>query len=131
MEEKVLERQPSLRKKPTLVEKTTSAGTEAQGNNDSKLEEIEGLTFENGAVYNGQLKDGNRHGKGTQVWPDGAKYVGAWENNTANGLGKFYHADGDIYEGEWVNDKANGKGKYVHLNGATYNGEWKEDLQHG
>ena len=79
VEGKVLERQPTLRKKPTLIEKTTSAGTEAENINDIKLEHREGVTFQNGAVYSGQMNGEERHGKGTQVWPDGAKYEGTWE----------------------------------------------------
>ena len=102
------------------------------------LQFIEELVFENGAVYKGNshlinskigyLKEGLRHGPGTQVWPDGAKYEGEWQNNKANGRGKFWHADGDIYEGDWQDDKANGFGVYIHVNGARYEGYWKNDL---
>jgi hypothetical protein len=43
--------------------------------NDPELEQGE-YTFENGAVYSGQLKGRFRHGHGVQCWPDGAKYEG-------------------------------------------------------
>ena len=89
---------------------------------------IEELVFENGAVYRGYLKDGSRHGPGTQIWPDGARYEGEWQFNKANGEGKFWHADGDVYEGHWEDDKANGYGIYVHVNGAKYEGHWRNDL---
>eukprot|EP00826_Nyctotherus_ovalis_P050334 TRINITY_DN6156_c0_g2_i4.p1 TRINITY_DN6156_c0_g2~~TRINITY_DN6156_c0_g2_i4.p1 ORF type:complete len:341 (-),score=-14.12 TRINITY_DN6156_c0_g2_i4:153-1175(-) len=79
----------------------------------------------------GQLKDGNRHGRGMQMWPDGARYDGEWRDNQACGKGKFWHVDGDIFDGEWKNDKANGYGVYIHKDGAKYEGEWKDDYQHG
>ena len=87
--------------------------------------------FDNGAIYVGQWKHGNRHGKGVQYWTDGSIYDGRWENNMANGEGRLIHADGDVYEGEWKDDKAHGHGVYTHMDGAKYEGEWYEDKQHG
>jgi hypothetical protein len=52
-------------------------------------------------VYKGQIKNGERHGYGIQVWPDGAKYEGYWRDNMAHGRGKFYHIDGDVYDGKF------------------------------
>lgn len=65
------------------------------------LQYTEELAFENGSIYKGYMKDGMRHGPGTQIWPDGARYTGEWRFNKANGNGTFYHADGDIYNGDW------------------------------
>eukprot|EP01016_Furgasonia_blochmanni_P028770 TRINITY_DN3026_c0_g1_i1.p1 TRINITY_DN3026_c0_g1~~TRINITY_DN3026_c0_g1_i1.p1 ORF type:complete len:495 (+),score=24.96 TRINITY_DN3026_c0_g1_i1:64-1548(+) len=87
--------------------------------------------YDNGAVYVGQWKNGLRHGRGTQWWPDGSVYEGDWRDNMANGRGRLIHADGDVYEGYWRNDKADGKGTYLHYDGAQYSGDWKEDKQHG
>lgn len=56
--------------------------------------------FPDGTVYKGQVKDGQRHGFGIQVWPDGAKYEGMWRDNVACGRGKFFHIDGDVYDGK-------------------------------
>lgn len=106
---------------PLLANLETTAKTQG-------LQYINELVFENGAVYEGYLLNGKRHGPGVQVWPDGAKYEGEWSENKANGLGKFWHADGDVYEGQWEEDKANGFGVYVHVNGAKYEGHWKNDL---
>lgn len=52
-------------------------------------------------MYKGQIKNGERHGYGIQVWPDGAKYEGYWRDNMAHGRGKFYHIDGDVYDGNF------------------------------
>jgi hypothetical protein len=63
--------------------------------------------LDNGAIYHGQwTAEGQREGKGTQIWKDGSKYIGYWKNDQANSKGRLIHADGDVYEGEWFNDKA-------------------------
>lgn len=64
------------------------------------LEFREEVVFPDGTVYKGQMKDGQRHGFGIQVWPDGARYEGSWRNNVASGKGRFFHTDGDVYEGK-------------------------------
>ena len=64
------------------------------------LEFREEVVFPDGTVYKGQLKDGQRHGYGIQVWPDGARYEGLWRNNVASGRGRFFHTDGDVYDGK-------------------------------
>jgi hypothetical protein len=33
------------------------------------------LTYANGAIYDGEWKDGNRDGKGVYTWADGKKMV--------------------------------------------------------
>ena len=130
----------NVRSKPVLAQPTSTQNYSQHFAGYEQLRDLErdaqkqGLTwidelvFENGAVYQGYLKDGIRHGPGTQVWPDGAKYEGEWRFNKANGKGKFWHADGDVYDGLWEDDKANGYGIYVHVNGAKYEGYWRNDL---
>lgn len=88
--------------------------------------------LDNGAIYHGQwAENGQREGKGTQIWKDGSKYVGFWKADQANGKGRLIHSDGEVYEGEWVDDKAHGRGTYEHFDGAKYMGEWEDDRQHG
>ena len=53
--------------------------------------------YENGATYTGQYSNGNRHGKGRQVWTDGSVYDGFWENDKSNGYGRLIHIEGDVY----------------------------------
>lgn len=84
-----------------------------------------------GAIYRGQMKNGMRHGQGTQVWKDGSRFEGEWRNDKANGFGRLIHSDGDVYEGQWKDDTACGKGRYYHVQGAVYDGEWLNDCQHG
>jgi hypothetical protein len=48
-------------------------------------------------VYNGERKDGLRHGHGIYLYPNG-----------------------DIYEGEWWQSKKSGYGVYIRANGPRY-----------
>jgi hypothetical protein len=96
---------------------------------DEHLPTLGPYEFDNGAVFEGQWKEGKRQGKGKQVWKDGSIYEGYWKNDMANGRGRLIHADGDVYEGDWENDKASGIGEYIHIDGATYHGSWKNDKQ--
>jgi hypothetical protein len=66
--------------------------------------------LEGGAIYIGQWKKGQKHGKGKQIWSDGSIYEGYSKNGMANGKGRLIHADGDVYEGEWRDDRAHGNG---------------------
>ena len=84
-----------------------------------------------GSVYQGQMLNGLREGRGKQQWADGSFYDGYWKNNYADGFGRLIHSDGEMYEGEWKNDKAQGNGTFYHVNGTKYTGEWLDDKQHG
>jgi len=48
-------------------------------------------------LYEGQWMGEERHGKGTQRWPDNASYEGEWNHNKANGYGVFTHTDKIVY----------------------------------
>ena len=42
------------------------------------------MEFHNGAIYKGQWsRDGQREGKGLQIWRDGNKYEGYWKADKA------------------------------------------------
>ena len=41
-------------------------------------------------VYVGQWKDGKRHGRGEQYWPNGLKYEGYWQDDEMTGKGRHY-----------------------------------------
>jgi hypothetical protein len=87
---------------------------------------------ETGVLYSGEWdSEGNKHGRGVQLWPDGSKYYGYWIKNKVNKKGKLIHREGDVYEGEWVDDKAEGFGIYTSLNGTKYEGYWLGDKQDG
>ena len=67
--------------------------------NDRMVEFI----FENGVVYQGEERNGLRHGWGKQIFEDGAQYEGDWADDLPNGKGIFIQPDGGRYEGEFKN----------------------------
>lgn len=53
--------------------------------------EERGITFikyMNGSSFEGEVKDGIRHGKGKMTWRDGSVYEGTWKDNLREGTGK-------------------------------------------
>lgn len=63
--------------------------------------------------YNGKMKNGKRHGKGTQYSDYNCKvikYEGYFKNNKYHKEGKLYKQGNLRYEGSFVNGLANGKG---------------------
>jgi len=87
--------------------------------------------YEDGSVYQGNLKDDLRHGRGRFLFSDGAYYEGYWKDDIPYGFGRFIKNNGDFYEGMCVNLKAHGKGSFFSPDGYVYNGEWENDKKHG
>ena len=119
------------------------------------------LSYEDGAVYDGEWVEGKREGTGAYTYADEGEnkrtYVGEWENDVPKhgvftnksketyegdfngwsfeGHGIKRYDDKAVYDGEWKNGKRNGIGTYVYgdegENKRTYVGEWKEDRMEG
>lgn len=89
--------------------------------------------------YEGNFKEGFRHGYGKMIYKNGCKYEGEWENDRENGHGVFTWSQGSTYEGncrstyegECINGVRHGHGVYICANGDKYDGEWKDDKRHG
>ncbi|CAJ1440293.1 unnamed protein product, partial [Effrenium voratum] len=79
---------------------------------------------EAGALYKGQWRGSQCHGKGLLTRPDGSSYEGMFQCGRAHGFGRFKAANGNIYEGDWHQDRAQGHGTYTHEDGSTYVGQW-------
>lgn len=75
--------------------------------------------------YEGEYKNGVRHGWGTYVYPSGATYVGEWENDMENGRGTFTLIDGTVYVGEFKAGKFHGSGILTYADGRKQSGEWE------
>ena len=87
----------------------------------------QGEIVSGGEKYIGQKKDGKRHGKGVQVWPDGDKYEGEFIDDRFFGWGSYTWASGDKYVGKWKNDLKHGEGTFYYSNGITEEGYWLND----
>ena len=79
-------------------------------------------------AYEGDWKDGRRHGSGKQVLTRKSEttvYEGGWENGKANGEGKMTYPSGNVYEGTFLDGKRHGKGKMNWFNRSEwYEGDW-------
>jgi hypothetical protein len=78
-------------------------------------------------VYEGEVKNGKRNGKGTFYYSWGALYCGEWKDDRKHGKGKFTTPDGLMYDGDWVDDMRHGKGEWFNSWFGTYYGEWEDD----
>mmetsp|Transcript_5875 Transcript_5875/g.9678 ORF Transcript_5875/g.9678 Transcript_5875/m.9678 type:complete len:232 (+) Transcript_5875:51-746(+) len=80
------------------------------------------------ARYEGDYKDGLKHGVGKMVYPNGDVYEGEWFENKMQGEGTYtYKKTTDIYSGAWVGNKKHGQGTYEFgVDSSVMTGEWVE-----
>lgn len=72
-----------------------------------------------------------RDGAGIMHYEDGSVYEGIWKMGQRQGKGRLIQPNGDCYSGDWRDDKAWGRGKHTNLEGYSHEGQWKEDFQEG
>ena len=84
-----------------------------------------------GDQYDGEFKDGVRHGQGTSTFVNGDQYDGEWKDNKRHGQGTYSYSSGNQYVGEYKDDLRHGRGTFTFVNGGQYVGEYKDDLRHG
>ena len=58
------------------------------------------ISQSDGGKYEGELKDGKRHGQGTYTYSDGGKYEGEFKNGERHGQGILTSPNGKKYFGE-------------------------------
>ena len=74
------------------------------------------FVFNNGDIYTGQLRDGQREGKGEYTFTsdpnknNGGKYVGDFRSGELEGSGTFTWPDGSFYVGSFANGTFKGQG---------------------
>ena len=88
------------------------------------MSEIEKIKFDNGDEYEGEVKDGNPHGKGKIQYNNehGTYYEGDWvDGNRTKGIG--IKGPNNYYMGEYLNDVPHGKG-LIYEDGACWEGEY-------
>ena len=89
------------------------------------------LTWSDGSRYEGEFQNGLRHGQGVLRLPTGDIYTGAFENDAMTGRGRLAWANGDVYEGDFVDGERTGRGAYVWRTGAHYTGDLVGGVPHG
>lgn len=89
------------------------------------------LEWSNGDVYEGDFKNGLRHGKGTMVELNGKrKYEGTWVLSQKEGKGVEMFSNGDKYTGDFSGDRFHGQGELI-TKGGHYTGSFKNGLRDG
>ena len=99
-----------------------------------KVEGVVCFNWEDGSKYEGEWKNGMKHGKGIYFFPKSShivSYEGYFYADKFHGKGKAIFKDGDVFEGECDNGTRCGKGKYVWKNGAYYEGNYKNNRRDG
>ena len=81
--------------------------------------------------YDGEMRDGKRHGRGTYVWANGNRYDGEWREGHGHGRATWVGSNGARYEGEYRDGKRHGRGTYVFENGDRYEGEYRDGVPDG
>eukprot|EP00936_MAST-01D_sp_MAST-1D-sp1_P000372 g372.t1 len=81
-------------------------------------------------VYDGQWREGKRHGQGTWVTGD-ERYVGQYRDHKRHGDGCFRYSNGNTYDGQWKADLRCGQGTLMTYDGDVYVGQWSDGHRHG
>ncbi len=80
------------------------------------------MVLVNGLIQIKQLNEGNwvgtqKHGQGTEIWPNGYIYKGEFKNSEWSGQGILTFPNGATYKGEWTNGFMNGEGTFTWSDG--------------
>lgn len=89
------------------------------------------FTWSNDNVYEGDFVDGHRTGKGKFTWYDGDVYEGDFVDGHRTGKGKYTWSSGSVYEGDFVDGERTGRGKYTWPNADVYEGDFVNGKKHG
>jgi len=100
-----------------------------QGKEVNKWNNCFGIVIGNlGEQYEGEFKNGARHGQGIFTLADGSKYVGDFRDGWANGNGTYTFVNGRKYVGEVRLLQFSGKGTLYAANGSIISqGIWAND----
>ena len=90
------------------------------------------VIYEDGGIYIGGWKNGERNGKGRYTSSDGQEvYEGEWKDDERSGYGEIFLKDGSKYKGEWLEDNFEGIGTYTFHDGNYSEGGWRKGKRHG
>lgn len=89
------------------------------------------LKMSNGDMYDGEFQNDYQHGYGILYFAQGGKYTGSWANGKYHGRGKHEFASGDTYDGHYADGEMQGEGKFIYANGDKYVGQMYQSKRHG
>ena len=89
--------------------------------------------WKNGSIYQGEFKEGLKHGYGewkkVQNSTKCNHFEGYYMFDKKNGHGQFTWESGNIYKGNYRDDERNGYGEMYWTDGSVYKGEWVNGIQ--
>ena len=115
-------------------------------NKSAPQAEFKRIEYDGGDVYEGETRNGKRHGKGKYTWADGDTYEGDWKDGKRCGRGKVIQygksPSGETYmkysyDGEWLDSKEHGHGICVEGDfgmekmDKVFEGEWGNGKRQG
>ncbi|MBN2794557.1 MAG: trypsin-like peptidase domain-containing protein [Clostridia bacterium] len=89
------------------------------------------LSYVNGDIYVGSVKEDMKDGYGEYYYDDGNIYKGEWQEDVKSGYGEFSWTDGTLYQGQWDQDDMNGFGIKTFISGTSYEGDFLNGEFHG
>ena len=116
---------------PALAPTTAAATGRAAPPASPQIRGVSGQVhnrWDNGDVYDGQMVDGKRSGKGRMVWASGQTYDGDWRDDVAVGEGAMAFVNGDRYQGQVKDGLPHGRGRMQYSNGDTFEGQFERSI---
>jgi hypothetical protein len=88
------------------------------------------MTYGDGSsVYEGEWRNGKRHGRGICIFSDGSVYEGDFKKSHIHGHGVMIWSDGGWYLGDWHKDEMHGWGMELEPDGTVrHEGRWKRGV---
>ncbi|MBQ8540087.1 MAG: TIR domain-containing protein [Clostridia bacterium] len=93
-------------------------------NNSNSTENVRIIEYDDG-IFNGEVVNEKKHGKGRYEFKNGDVYEGEFQNDKMHGYGKYVWMNGDVYEGEFQNGMRDGIGKTTYISGDVYEGRYQ------
>ncbi len=85
------------------------------------------LIYTDGKVYEGELVNGIKHGKGVFIMPDSTIYDGTWRNDSMIGIATIINIKGKFVGEIKENGIKHGEGKMVFNDSSAFVGSFKDD----
>src|SRR5882672_9409550 len=81
--------------------------------------------------YQGEMRNGRPHGRGTLSVQSGLSYDGHWSDGVMAGRGAIKFPNGDDYQGEFAAGAPHGAGRYAAADGSIFEGAFRGGERHG
>mmetsp|Transcript_87580 Transcript_87580/g.195825 ORF Transcript_87580/g.195825 Transcript_87580/m.195825 type:complete len:347 (-) Transcript_87580:137-1177(-) len=79
-------------------------------------------------TYEGEFRDGKRHGLGRQIFDSGDMYDGGWKEGMLHDRGVYYFTNGDKLYGMWSEGKYDGVGVFHYADGSISRRVYKDGV---